>query len=187
MNDFSLPIGVKLRHARKVKGLRLADLAKQVECSEGFLSKLENDKVKPSLQLLHRVVGVLGTSISALFSENEDGIVCRAGARPVIEMSAIRPGEGVSLESLIPSSGGHLLYGAIHIVSPGGGSSGPISHEGEELGFVLEGTLELDVDGEVYHLNPGDSFHFPSHLPHGYRNLGKAEVRVLWVNTPPTF
>ncbi|MBL4613591.1 MAG: cupin domain-containing protein [Magnetovibrio sp.] len=187
MNDSTLPIGVKLRHARKVKGLRLADLAKQVECSEGFLSKLENDKVKPSLQLLHRIVGVLGTSISALFIDNEQAVVARAGTRPVIQVSAFRPGEGVRLESLIPNSDGHLLYGAIHIVSPGGGSSGPITHEGEEVGFVLEGVLELKVDGEVYHLEQGDSFHFFSHLPHGYRNLGKVVTRILWVNTPPTF
>ena len=187
MSDSTLPIGVKLRHARKVKGLRLSDLAKQVECSEGFLSKLENDKVKPSLQLLHRIVGALGTSISALFSKSETGVVMRAGSRAVIQTGAIRPGEGVSLESLVPNSEGHLLYGAIHIVSPGGGSAGAIRHEGEEVGYVLEGAFELNVDGEVYQLNAGDSFCFSSHLPHSYRNHGKTEARILWVNTPSTF
>jgi len=36
-------------------------------------------------------------------------------------------------------------------------------------------------------LRAGDSFHFPSEVPHGYRNPGRVRTRVLWVNTPPTF
>lgn len=187
MTDTTFPIGIKLRHARKLKGMRLCDLAEQVECSEGFLSKLENDKVKPSLQLLHRIAAVLETSISNLFSENNTNIVSPAGTRQVLHTSNIRPGEGVSLETLISPSSGNLLFGAIHIVSAGGGSSGTIIHEGEELGYILEGELDLNVDGTEYHLKPGDSFFFPSRLPHGYRNPTDKETRVLWVNTPPTF
>jgi transcriptional regulator with XRE-family HTH domain len=187
MSDPTFSIGMKLRHARKIKGMRLCDLADQVECSEGFLSKLENDRVKPSLQLLHRIVAVLETSISNLFSESNDSIVSRAGTRQVLHTSNIRPGEGVSLETLVSPSAGHLLFGAIHIVRAGGGSSGTIVHEGEELGYVLEGELDLNVDGVEYHLMPGDSFFFPSRMPHGYRNPTDKETRVLWVNTPPTF
>ncbi|MCC9623998.1 cupin domain-containing protein [Thalassospira sp. MA62] len=187
MSDSTISIGTKLRHARKIKGMRLCDLADQVDCSEGFLSKLENDKVKPSLQLLHRIVAVLETSISTLFSETNDDIVSRAGTRQILHTSNIRPGEGVSLETLVSPTPGHLLFATIHIVGPGGGSSGPIVHEGEEVGYVLEGELDLNVDGTEYHLTPGDSFFFPSQKPHGYRNPTDKETRVLWVNTPPTF
>lgn len=187
MNDPTFPIGTKLRHARKLKGMRLCDLADQVECSEGFLSKLENDKVKPSLQLLHRIVAVLETSISTLFSETNNSVVSRAGERQVLHTSNIRPGEGVSLETLMSPSNVHLLFASIHIVRSGGGSSGTIAHDGEEIGYVLEGELDLEVDGTEYHLMPGDSFFFSSRLPHGYRNPTDKETRILWVNTPPTF
>lgn len=189
MNEKNLRIGAKLRHARKVKGYRLADLAERVGCSEGFLSKLENNKVKPSLQLLHKIVGELNTSIGSLFeAEHEsDGVVMRKGKRRRIHTGAFRRAEGVSIECLVPNPEVRLLYGAIHIVAPGGGSEGHITHEGEEVGFILEGELNLEVNGESYHLAQGDSFFFQSDLPHGYRNPTDRTTRILWVNTPSTF
>ncbi len=189
MNETNLHIGVKLRHARKVKGYRLADLAELVGCSESFLSKLENNKVKPSLQLLHKIVGQLNTSIGALFETGEvdENIVMRDGERQLIHMSARNQSSGVAIECLVPNPDARLIYGAIHIVAPGGGSNGAIAHEGEEVGYILEGELELDVDGERYHLKEGDSFFFRSDRQHGYRNPTDSQTRVLWINTPVTF
>jgi len=189
MIEKHLRIGLKLRHARKVKGYLLSDLSKKVGCSEGFLSKLENDKVRPSLQLLHKIVKQLGTSIGALFdTEGEmEGIVMRAGSRPLITMNTDGSTEGVTLECFVSNPEARLLNGAIHIVAPGSGSEGVISHVGEEIGYVLEGELDLEVDGKLYHLQPGDSFFFQSDLEHGYKNVTNKTARVLWVNTPPTF
>jgi uncharacterized cupin superfamily protein len=55
------------------------------------------------------------------------------------------------------------------------------------VGYVLEGRLELSIDGASHLLGPGDSFSFPSHLAHTYRNPGDTVTRVVWINTPPTF
>jgi mannose-6-phosphate isomerase-like protein (cupin superfamily) len=55
------------------------------------------------------------------------------------------------------------------------------------MGFILEGRLELIVDNSTYLLEEGDAFFFKSSLPHGYRNPGSIETKVLWVNTPPSF
>lgn len=186
-----LQIGAKLRHARKIQGLRLKDLAEKVGCSESMLSKVENEQVKPSLKILHALASELQTSIGALFSgvNDDDRVVMRRSERPIIHTNAIgRPeSAGVKLECLVPDPANRLLYGSIHIVEPGGGSEGFIEHKGEEIGYLLEGELELTVDGETYHLYQGDSFFFRSNLPHGYRNPGKVTTRVIWVNTPPTF
>ncbi len=189
MSERQLSIGVKLRHARMVKRLTLKDLAARIGCSESLLSKLENDKAKPSLRMLHKIVTELDTTIGALFSEDSDetGTIARAGARPVIHMANLGRGRGVRLEYLIANRRSHLLQGAIHVIAPGGGSEGTIQHQGEELGYVLEGQLELIVGDRTYFLEPGDSFFFDSTLPHGYRNPGTQTTRVLWVNTPPTF
>ena len=43
------------------------------------------------------------------------------------------------------------------------------------------------LDGEEYRLKPGDSFYFESATPHRWKNPGRKETSVLWVNTPPTF
>ena len=68
----AVAIGVRLRHARLTKGLSLRAVADQVGCSESFVSKIENDKVNPSLATLHKLVRVLETNIAALFSDGPD-------------------------------------------------------------------------------------------------------------------
>ncbi|HEV7799823.1 MAG TPA: cupin domain-containing protein, partial [Burkholderiales bacterium] len=72
-------------------------------------------------------------------------------------------------------------------IEPRTSSDEQISHAGEELGYVLEGELELALGEERYMLQTGDSFYFSSSVPHSYRNPGKTVTRVLWINTPPTF
>jgi quercetin dioxygenase-like cupin family protein len=47
--------------------------------------------------------------------------------------------------------------------------------------------LRITIDGKEYLLEQGDSFLFRSELPHGYRNDGDIEAKILWVNTPSTF
>lgn len=146
-----LQIGSKLKHARLLKGLKLKQLADAVGCSESFLSKVENDKVRPSLQTLHSIVSHLNTSISELFSNtpSEKHRIMRKHERPRITTSP-RKGPGVALESLVPSSTLQLLYGSIHVVAPGGSSEGMIEHKGEEIGYVLEGALELTIGDVTY-------------------------------------
>lgn len=184
-----LRVGARLKFVRRVKNLRLRQLAQRVGCSEGFLSKIENDKVNPSLQMLHRIVTALDISIGEILAQEiEEGtVVMRAGERPVIRMVPDRETEGIHLEWLIPPGDARLLSGSVHVVHPGGVTHGAIQHEGEEVGYILEGELELEVDGEIHFLKPGDSFFFKSNLPHGYRNAGDCVTRVLWINTPPTF
>ena len=185
----NLRIGAKLRHARRVKGLSLKELADTVGCSESLLSKVENDRVRPSLQMLHKIVHRLDTSIAALFTQapDSDNVVTRAADRRVIRIKSREATDGVRLECLVPWQEGTLLQGCIHVVEPGKGSEGQIDHQGEEVGYVVEGELELTLAGRVYHLAAGDSFFFPSHVPHGYRNPGTVTTRVIWINSPPTF
>lgn len=183
-----LQIGKRLRQARRANNMSLKELADAVGCSESLLSKIENERARPSLQMLHKIVENLGLTIGGLFAQRSapDGIVTRKGERSVIRMDSAAGG-GVRLECIVPEDGGEFIYGSIHVVEPDGGSKGTITHHGEEVGYVLEGSLELTVDKEVYNLNEGDSFFFRSNLPHSYRNTGKVQARVLWVNSPPTF
>jgi transcriptional regulator with XRE-family HTH domain len=187
--DREVRIGAKVKHGRMVRGITLKQLADEAECSESLLSKIENDKAMPSFSTLHRIAAALGTNVGVLFSAGGEGaqIVSRAGERPVIATDQLRTGKGVQLERLIPYSREYLLQSNIHLIEPGGRTDGSISHAGEEIGYVLEGEIELTIDGNRYRAKTGDSFHFRSELPHAYRNIGTKPARVLWVNTPPTF
>ena len=183
-------IGRRLQHARLVRKLRLRELAELLDCSESFLSKVENDKVRPSLSMLHRMVSILEINIATLFAEEEDNSpvkIMRANKRPMIRTDPVLHGPGIGLERLVAGRQGALIEANIHCVDAGGHTDGVIEHDGEEIGFVLQGQLELRVEGVTYKLNAGDCFFFRSTLKHGYMNPGKTLTKVLWVCTPPTF
>ena len=67
---------------------------------------------------------------------------------------------------------------------PDGAKHDPITHQGETVGYVVQGRLELSIEATQYVLQAGDSFFFRNHLTSSYRNPGPREARVLWVNTP---
>ena len=182
-------LGVKLRHARKVKKLRLKDVALAVGCSESLLSKIECDRTTPSLRTLHRIVTVLDTSISSMFADPEraEVTVYQNGERPVVVIHEPERDSTIRLERLTPYVEDQTLEGNIHVVAPGATNGGEIKHVGEEVGFVLEGEFELTVGSKTYRLKVGDSFFFRSELPHSYSNIGTKTARVLWINSPPTF
>jgi len=70
-------------------------------------------------------------------------------------------------------------------IKPGGGSGESYSHEGEEFLHVLRGHFEIWLDAkEHYRLKPGDSLYFESSTPHRWKNPGRKETWLLWVNTP---
>jgi transcriptional regulator with XRE-family HTH domain len=183
-------LGIRLRHARIASALRLHDLAQKAGCSTSLLSKLENNRANPSINMLHRLANALGTNLAWLLAPpgaDDDDIVLRAAHRPTLKFPDLDANEGISLQALIPRGQGRLLQGQVHLIKPGAQSDGTITHEGEELGLVLEGTLDLTVNGKTYRLSAGDSFHFDSSLPHAYANSSRSLTQVAWINTPPTY
>jgi transcriptional regulator with XRE-family HTH domain len=183
-------VGYQLRRERRIRRLRLKDVADKAGLSESLISKIENNKTSPSISTLHRLAKALGTSISALFAADEslDQVVQRRQERPIAgRVQSMAEWDGIEAEIIVPYVRGRLLEGFVFIMEPGGHSGGTLRHDGEECGYVLEGCLELVVDEETYILNPGDSFFFNSDRPHSYRNPGTVATRVIWVNTPPTY
>lgn len=181
-----LQVGARLKHARQLAGIRMRELAAKVGCTEGMISKIENARVMPSLPMLQRLVEALGRDLPSFFGSNPDapGLVLRAGQRPIATTDPIRKGHGVHYERLVPFGAGNLLEGNIHVVAPDGTKHDPITHQGETMGYLIQGQLELTIEGATYLLNAGDSFFFKNHLTNSYRNPGLQESRVLWVNTP---
>jgi transcriptional regulator with XRE-family HTH domain len=179
-------VGGKLKQIRILRGVTLKQLAEAASCSESLLSKIENGKANPSVTTLHRIATALGTNVAALIPEQENGeqVVSLPQDRPTY----VTQGGSICLERLVSTNGIHLLQGYIHRVQPGAGYEGEVvQHQGEELGYVLEGEIELIVDGRRYFVGAGASFHFRSELPHGYTNSGSIPACVIWVSTPPTF
>ena len=187
--ESTVKIGARLKHARLMARMRLKDLAAKADYSESMLSKIENERAVPSLTTLHRLCKALNLSVSSLLSSDpaEQWTIMTPKQRIMIGHRKAAGSEGVLAEVLIPSAKGRLLEGFLVIIEPGGHTNGQLEHKGEEVGYVIDGQLELTINGECHLLKTGDLFYFPSDLTHSYRNPGKTQLRVVWINTPPTF
>jgi len=181
-----LQIGARLKHARILAGVMMRELAAMVDCTESMISKIESSRVMPSLPMLQRIVDALGRDLSSFFGSDPSspGVILRNGERPIVPIDPIRAGSKVTYERLVPFGAGNLLEGNIHVVEPNGAKQDPITHQGETLGFIIEGRIELTIESTTYQLKVGDSFFFKNHLTNSYRNPGPDMARIIWVNTP---
>lgn len=183
-------LGARIRQLRKSRKLTLRDVAERVGCSPSMLSKIETEQATPSLRTLHRITAVLETSIVGLFGSDaptEEISVIRSDERPAVRVRRDGGGASITLERLSPTFSDLMLDANIHTLEKGAESGGDIQHAGQEVGYILQGAVELIVSEKSYRLQAGDSFYFASNLPHRYRNIDEGVTRILWVATPPTF
>ena len=169
---------------RQSRSLRAQDVAERAGVSPGYLSRLENGRVSPTVATLGRLVQAMGGTIAALFEETPggDGTVVRADQRQTMESRGV-------VDLRVTPSWATRLEILESVVAQGHGSSGRLhAHAGEEeCVLVLQGELDLWVGDEKHHLAVGDSATFPSRTPHRWRNPAQDEARVLWVITPAAY
>ena len=74
-------------------------------------------------------------------------------------------------------------------ILPPGADTGDdmLSHEGEECGIVIQGTVEVTIGEQIHQLAPGDGYYFDSRTPHRFRNVGEQECVLISANTPASF
>lgn len=174
-------LGPRLRQLRERRGLSMAAVASQAGISIGFLSAFERNEANASMATVARLAAVYGTTLMKLFGGRaRRGRLVRANQR-----RGLRVATGVRMEFL--SSGG-VLESMLFRVAPNAGSEGSYSHEGEEFILMLSGSLEIWLDELDCHvLHEGDSLWFESTLAHRWRNPGRTDAVLVWINTPPTF
>ena len=176
------PIGPRLRRMRLRNGYSLSKVARAAGVSVGFLSALERAQMTASVATLRRIARFYRMNILALFdpSNSNPGRV-RPADRKVLDA-----GPGVRMELL--AWGNTLMEPHLFRIAPSSGSGESYAHDGEEFLYILKGRLEISLaDGARQLLQEGDSFYFESNNAHGWKNPGKKETLVLWINTPPTF
>lgn len=178
-------VGSRLRHLRKARGRPLKEVALRAGLSGSFLSQLERGISSASIRILARLADALDVGIAELFPIGDVGdaasptLVARLQDRKHVKFA----GGAMSKELLTPFEKSPRLDIYIISIEPGGDTGDtPYAHEGEEAGFVIEGGIELMVDGQKSILGEGDSFRFSSTLPHRYRNAGSRRARAVWIN-----
>jgi transcriptional regulator with XRE-family HTH domain len=175
-------LGACLREARIKRGWTLDTLSQQSGLSSSFLSQVERGLSSLSIVSLSAICTALDIPIATLFSSSgpldqrsprvtaaDQQLLIRIGGSPVSYRY---------LSGQLPSAPVEELLIAEF---PADCTQQGSSHEGQEFGYLLEGTIELTVQDETYALAQGDSYHISASEPHGYRTSKKGAKILMAV------
>lgn len=166
--------GAKLRRMRRSMGLTLSQLSEISGLSVSFISSFEREINTASPTSLARLAAAVeGHTVDA---DAEGHAVYQLGSSSGVEVAP-----GIHYEWLSQRKG--MMEPQLVTVEPGRGSDGRYQHAGEEFILLLQGELDIVVQGEKLHLIEGGSLHFDSQIEHSWMNTGTTDARALWVTT----
>jgi transcriptional regulator with XRE-family HTH domain len=178
-------VGERLRAIRRSRRATLRTIAARSGLSESFLSQVERGQSSASIASLRRIADALRVSMADLFGP--DGAprprVLRRNERPALSFGVL--GRKLLLTPR-PLQNLEVFAGELEV----GGSTGeqPYAHgDSEELFVVLSGTVQLELGGEVFELERGDSIDYRSSTPHRISNVGPELAEVMWIISPPSY
>jgi transcriptional regulator with XRE-family HTH domain len=180
-----IDVGERLQALRRYRRATLREIAQRSGLSESFLSQVERGRSSASIASLRRIAEALGVSMADLFEP--DGMpgprVLKRDERPALSFGIL----GRKL-LLTPGPLHHLevFSGELEV----GGSTGAEAYahgDSEELFVVQSGTVQLELGGDLFELEPGDSIVYRSSTPHRVSNVGDALAEVMWIVSPPSY
>src|SRR6185369_15921078 len=181
-------IGARLKEIRRTLDKTLAQVSEATGISISNLSKIENNQISPSFDIMKRLCDGLGVSI-------EDFV--RPGAKSVVSgrKTTTRRDEGdhftsgqydyrahaseISRKAMVPLE---IRVRARKVAEFDHWSQ----HRGEEFVYVLSGTIEIHTEHYApFRLERGESGYFDSSMRHVYISVSKEDARVLSVSHDP--
>ncbi|WP_166356143.1 helix-turn-helix domain-containing protein [Phytoactinopolyspora limicola] len=196
-------VGARIRARRKELGLTLQNVADRADVSKSLVSRIEIGKTWPSVGVLEQISAALSTTPRVFVSEDDavdrpssaaDGDDPPRGADDAVHVvrraarkSVTYPGGRHPLQLLTPDLQRPF---EVTLAEENPGQWYDVARtavEREEFALVLEGQYEIDVDGEVVSLDPGDSIYFSPGGPYRVRAVGPVPARAIWISTPPGF
>ena len=174
-------IGMKLRALRTRKRLTLSRLAAETGLSTALLSKLETDRMIPTLPTLATICRVYGVGLGYFFNEPAQHSLS-------ITRKAHMRGKGRSSESVkrtpLHAAPEHsaLLAETIELSADGAAFTPGIGGKLSSLVYVIEGRLLMDLGGSEEKLEPGDCAYIESQMPMAWSAAGKEACRLVVVS-----
>jgi len=173
-------IGMKLRTLRTQKHLTLSRLAVETGLSTALLSKLETDRMIPTLPTLSNICRVYGVGLSYFFNEAQKHTLA-------ITRKAHLAGNGrgqeaikhVSLHAVNASD--KLLARMVELPAGVGGMINESGRPACAVVYVLEGKLQFDAGGMHETLETGDCIFLDSEMAIGWSASGSDRCRALMI------
>jgi transcriptional regulator with XRE-family HTH domain/KaiC/GvpD/RAD55 family RecA-like ATPase len=182
-----LNIGLRLKGLRTRKGVSQKQLARQVGVTPSTISQIEGNLIYPSLPALVKMAQTLAVDISALFHEPV------TPAKPSVFGAQDRsaaffdlPKDALSSQRLLPVEfDGRAEPYLIEIPAKKKISGHFLAHKGEEMGYLLSGSLQVVINNTLHVLNRGDVVYLTAEIPSQWKNPGEDKAQLLWLKLKP--
>ncbi len=177
-------VGERIKKLREAQDMSLAQVAKLTGIEADRLLAFEDGSAVPSIGVVIQLSRVLGSKMAGLLhgggTVSDALTICRSGESLAGELGDTE--QSYAYNSLTrPGTAGHLMEPFLLSFDPDVARGVPITHDGQEFVYVVEGSVELFYDGHRYRLEKGDSAYLDSSLPHTFHGLGDSVARVLAV------
>ncbi len=180
-----LRIGVRIRQLRHKNGLTLRRVAEKTGFTKSYLSMLELGRKSPAIATLSKIGRALNVDIAAFFNQrgSEDKIVVTPKGKGEIVVRD-RTIFGYRYEAIAPTKRMKKMEPFVVSINKTGNVT-DVTHEGEELMYVLEGKINFYYGGKKFSLGRGDCVYLDSGVPHRSENIGKKPAKTLTVIYTP--
>ena len=182
-----LKLGEKVRSIRQSHSWTLDEASNRTGLAKSTLSKIENELVSPSFDVVQKLAAGLGIDVPQLFISSVEPLI--SGRRSVTVNSGGRahPTSTYNHELLateLPHKKMVPFKSIVHARSFDDFDDW-VRHSGEEFLLVLSG--EITFFSEFYEpvkLNEGDSIYYDAGMGHVCTSESEQDAQILWVCTP---
>ena len=175
-------IGKKIKEIRSLQEMILEVLAEKSGFTKGYLSKVENSEKAPPVSTLIKIAKILNVTVSEILGETESRRpICLVKKNQRRHLARDGTIFGYSYQTLAHPFTGKQMEPYILVVPPKPKENPLFQHEGEEMLFILEGTMKFFHGEREFIVEEGDCIYFDSGIPHYGICQEDKEVKCLMV------
>lgn len=175
-----LSIGQRLKGLREVLNIPAEEVAELCGTSLEHYLMMEEGTADPSVYRLAKISKRYGIDLDVLLFGEEPRMsryyITRKGTGPSVDR-----GNAYTYQSLSAGFRGRKVETFLTHIDPlpEGEHHRVNTHSGQEFDYVLEGTLEITLEGKAHRLDVGDSIYFDASRPHCMHALEGKPVTFL--------
>ncbi len=181
-----LDLGGRIKAMRKKQGLSQKDLAEKIGVTPSSISQVEKNLIYPSIPALFRLAESLAVDVGYFFEGTQAAgwsrCVFRLGDGVGARLEGAARGQVEGIRLLPPSIRDAETEPYLLRIEPGRKVVGHFfRHKGDELGYVLAGTLVFWVNGQRQEAVAGDLIYLKTDSPEQWENADETTAELLWL------
>jgi electron transfer flavoprotein alpha subunit len=169
--------GALIRQMREARDWTAEQLAQATGQTPDFIGQVENEQLSPPVSFILSMAQTLQVDPGTFLRKGEQTAI-----RDLRAQAYHRRTQDYNYTTLTPEAENSHLRAFMITIEPHHAHK-PVAykHEGEEFIYVMEGALEFTLGTKAHALQPGESIHFNSDVPHKLKSLSSKPTRCLVV------